>query len=73
MEPGGHDYGLIGKTSEAVSIPVVTFGGAGSMHDLKRALESGASAATATSSFVFFGKLKGVLLTYPLSPDLTME
>jgi cyclase len=66
----GYDYGLIGKMSEAVSIPVVALGGAGSLGDLKHAVESGASAVAAGSFFVFFGKLKGVLITYPSSSDL---
>jgi len=71
----GYDYELIRKMSEAVSIPVVALGGAGSLGDLKRAAENGASGVAAGSFFVFFGKLKGVLITYPLSSvlDSTFE
>jgi cyclase len=66
----GYDYELIKKMSEVVGIPVVALGGAGSLNDLKCAVESGASAVAAGSFFVFFGKLKGVLITYPSNQDL---
>lgn len=66
----GYDYELIRKMKDAVTIPVVALGGAGSLRDFKRAAESGASAVAAGSFFVFFGKLKGVLITYPSSRNL---
>ena len=66
----GYDYELIKKMKKVVGIPVVSLGGAGSLSDFKRAVESGASAVAAGSFFVFFGKLKGVLITYPSSRDL---
>lgn len=66
----GYDCELIKKMSEVVSVPVVALGGAGSLNDLKLAAESGASAVAAGSFFVFFGKLKGVLITYPSTKDL---
>ncbi|MCU0461708.1 MAG: AglZ/HisF2 family acetamidino modification protein [Bacteroidales bacterium] len=62
----GYDIELIRSVSEAVSIPVIACGGAGSTHDLKMVIkEGGASAAAAGSLFVFHGKRRAVLITYP--------
>ncbi|WP_424963345.1 AglZ/HisF2 family acetamidino modification protein [Ekhidna sp.] len=61
----GYDCQLIKKVSEAVSIPLVALGGAGSIEDFKAAIDSGASAVAAGSLFVYSGKRKGVLINYP--------
>jgi cyclase len=62
----GYDLELIQQVSSAVSIPVVACGGAGSANDLSSAVkDGGASAAAAGSLFVFHGKHRAVIITYP--------
>ena len=62
----GYDIDIIRNISEAVSIPVIACGGAGKLEDFVKAVkEGGASAVAAGSLFVFQGKHKAVLLTYP--------
>lgn len=62
----GYDIDLIKSVSEAVSVPVVACGGAGSLNDFRLAFnEGGASAVAAGSFFVFQGKRRAVLITYP--------
>lgn len=67
----GYDLELVRKVAEAVSIPVVACGGAAGPPDLRAALDAGASAAAAGSMFVFNGKHRAVLITYP--PDSLLE
>ena len=66
----GYDIDLIEQVSAAVSIPVVACGGAGELAHLKQAVASGASAVAAGSMFVFHGKHRAVLITYPDYSDL---
>jgi cyclase len=66
----GYDYELIKKVCDAVSIPVIASGGAGSLEHFKQAIHMGASAVAAGSMFVFHGKHKAVLITYPDYADL---
>jgi cyclase len=62
----GYDIPLIRSVSNAVRIPVIACGGAGKLQDMQVAYrEGGASAIAAGSIFVFFGKKKAVLITYP--------
>lgn len=61
----GYDLELIKKVSEAVNIPVVASGGAGKAEDFNNAFEAGASAVSAGSMFVFYGKNRSVLINYP--------
>ncbi len=61
----GYDLELIKHVSEAVSIPVVASGGAGRLEHFRQAVDQGASAVAAGSFFVFHGKHKAVLITYP--------
>ncbi len=62
----GYDLNLIKSVSEKVSIPVVACGGAGGMDDLVAAVHAGgASAAAAGSMFVFQGRHRAVLISYP--------
>lgn len=61
----GYDLELIRKVSSAVSIPVVASGGAGNLQHLKEAAQSGAAAVAAGSLFIFHGKHRAVLITYP--------
>jgi len=62
----GYDLNLIKNISESVKIPVVACGGAGAIHDLEKAVKiGGAGAAAAGSMFVFHGKHRAVLISYP--------
>lgn len=66
----GYDLDLVEAVARAVSIPVIASGGAGSLQDLHRAIASGASAVAAGSLFVFHGKHRAVLITYPEYAEL---
>jgi cyclase len=62
----GYDIELIKSISQVVRIPVIACGGAGKLSDFRLAVkEGGASAAAAGSFFVFHGKRRAVLITYP--------
>ena len=62
----GYDLELIQNISEAVNIPVVALGGAGSVQDLRNAWHIGkANGLAAGSIFVYQGTKKGVLINYP--------
>jgi imidazole glycerol-phosphate synthase subunit HisF len=61
----GYDLDLIRQVTAAVSIPVVAIGGCGQLQHLAEAKIAGASGVSAGSLFVFHGKHKAVLITYP--------
>jgi cyclase len=61
----GYDLTLLENVAGAVGIPVIACGGAGSVEDFARAAGAGASAVAAGSMFVFHGKHRAVLITYP--------
>ncbi len=61
----GYDLELVKQVASAVSIPVVTCGGAGSFEDFEKATRAGASAVAAGSMFVFQKKGMGVLISFP--------
>jgi cyclase len=67
----GYDLPLVRAMSEAVRIPVIASGGAGSMEHLREAIAAGASAAAAGSLFVYQGPHRGVLVNYP--PQVELE
>ncbi|MBP3727300.1 MAG: imidazole glycerol phosphate synthase subunit HisF [Pseudobutyrivibrio sp.] len=68
----GYDTDLINQVVNAVDIPVTACGGAGSISDLKDALVNGhAHAAAGGSMFVYYGRLKAVLITAPTEQELT--
>jgi cyclase len=61
----GFDLDLVRTICAAVDVPVVAVGGAGSLEDLRRAVDAGASAVAAGSLFVFHGPHRAVLISYP--------
>lgn len=61
----GYDLPMIEKISKAIDIPVIALGGAATLEDFRKAVDHGASAVAAGSMFVFHGKHKAVLITYP--------
>jgi cyclase len=67
----GLDVPLIRAVSDAVSVPVIACGGAGSLEHLREAVvDGGASAVAAGSLFLFHGKHRAVLITYPDRKEL---
>lgn len=64
----GYDLELIREVSRNLTVPVVALGGAGVALHLAQGLLAGASAAASGSAFVFIGKLRAVLVSYP-SPE----
>lgn len=66
----GYDLELIQAVCNAVDVPVVACGGAGSLADLGRAVSAGASGAAAGSLFVFTGPHRAVLVNYPSQDEL---
>lgn len=65
-EMTGYDLDLVRRVSRAVSVPVIAAGGASSVADFKTAVtEAEASAVAAGAMFVFQGKHRAVLITYP--------
>ena len=62
----GYDRELVGSVAAVVEIPVVASGGAASLEDIATTLRTtGAAAAAAGSLFVFHGKHRAVLVSYP--------
>lgn len=67
----GYDIKLVKEVVESVNIPVTAIGGAGGISDLKDVLEKGhAHAAAGGSMFVYYGRLKAVLITVPSEEEL---
>jgi cyclase len=67
----GFDIPLIRRVADALTIPLIACGGAGSVKDLAEAVELGhASAVAAGAFFLFYGKRRTVLITYPTDQEL---
>ncbi|MBL8890183.1 MAG: imidazole glycerol phosphate synthase subunit HisF [Planctomycetaceae bacterium] len=67
----GFDLSSIRSITSVVDVPVIACGGAGSLADLRAAVhDAGASAVAAGSFFVFVGKHRAVLITYPSQTNL---
>lgn len=69
-ERSGYDLELIYRVSRAVELPLMALGGAGELRHLVEALVAGASAVASGSTFVFLGRLRAVLITYPSTGDI---
>lgn len=67
----GYDAELISRVSHAVNIPVIAIGGAASIEDFVVAKQSGASAVSAGSMFVFKRPHQAVLINYPAQDELS--
>lgn len=68
----GYDLDLIEMVSNAVNVPVVACGGAGSVEDMAKAVAAGASAVAAGSLVVYQGKNRGVLINFPSQEELAV-
>jgi cyclase len=67
----GYDGDLIKSVASSVKVPVIACGGARGMEDVESVIkESEASAAAAGSIFVYQGKHKAVLISYPDQKEL---
>lgn len=67
----GYDIELVKNVVESVNIPVTAIGGASGIDDLKKVLYEGhAHAAAGGSMFVYYGRLKAVLITAPSEKEL---
>jgi cyclase len=70
----GYDIDAIKSVAEAVRVPVIAAGGAGSLAHMRAAVhEGGAAAVAAGAFFVYVGKHRAVLITYPTQKQLQGE
>ncbi len=68
----GYDIELIKSISSSVKIPIIACGGAGKLNDFSLAVKQGGAAAVAAGSFfVFHGKRRAVLITYPSYSEIS--
>src|SRR5436190_5936613 len=67
----GYDLELIRNVASAVAIPVIACGGAGRIGHFTEAVQAGASAVAAGSLFVFQGRHRAVLISFPTSEELS--
>lgn len=66
----GFDLGLVGEVAGAVNIPVIACGGASGVADFAEAVRVGASAVAAGSMFVFQGRHRAILVSFPTEAEL---
>lgn len=67
----GYDLSLVKKVSQSVKVPVIACGGAKDISDLALAVrDGGADAVAAGSMFVYYGKHRAVLVTFPQEEEL---
>ena len=66
----GYDNKLIEQVRSVISVPITAIGGAGSLGDIRELVERfGVIGAAAGSLFVFKGKYRAVLISYPSRVD----
>lgn len=62
----GYDLPLLRSVSDSMNLPVIACGGCGSLDHMREAAElTGVTGLAAGSLFVFWGRLKGILINYP--------
>jgi len=67
----GYDIPLIQRVASSISVPLIACGGAGHLHHFVEAVhEGGAAAVAAGSFFVFHGRRRAVLISYPPRQEL---
>lgn len=66
----GYDTKLVAQVAGSVDIPVIACGGAGNTQNFVDAVKAGAAAVGAGSLFVFQGKHRAVLISYPSYDEL---
>jgi cyclase len=66
----GYDLELIAKIRERITLPLTVLGGAGSLNDIEKVIDShGVIGVAAGSLFVFKGPYKAVLINYPTQKE----
>lgn len=68
----GPDLEMIKAASVKLAIPLVAMGGVASMADIKSVVESGADAVAAGAFFVYHGRHRAVLISYPKYHELEL-
>lgn len=71
-EMSGMDAELIREASRCTNIPLIAAGGVGSLDDITSGLRNGASGVAAGAFFVYHGKHRAVLITYPSQDEIDM-
>ncbi len=66
----GPDIELITSAARNLDVPLVALGGISSLSDMKSVVNAGASAVSAGAFFIFHGKRRAVLITYPNYEEL---
>ena len=61
----GYDFNAVQLLKDKVNVPVIILGGAREMSDIAEAKKANIQGIAASSIFVFYGKLKSVLINYP--------
>ena len=70
----GYDVALVRAVAEAVDIPVIANGGASTVADFVTAVRDGhASAVAASSMFIYYGKHRAVLISFPEEETLRRD
>lgn len=70
----GYDLELLSRIAAAVPVPVVACGGAGHVDHFREAVvKAGCAAVAAGSLFIYQGKGRGVLISYPSQERLRQE
>ena len=70
----GYDLSLTRMVADAVDVPVIANGGASSINDFAAAVRDGhAEAVAASSMFIYQGKHRAVLISFPDEPSLREE
>jgi imidazole glycerol-phosphate synthase subunit HisF len=70
----GYDIDLIRAVTDAVGIPLIAHGGAGSVDDVEEAIQDGGASAAAVGSMVVYQrKGMGVLVNFPPTDRLTFD
>lgn len=67
----GFDLDLIAKVASTVQVPVILSGGGRGLADFQAAFDAGASGVAVGAAFVFQGKHRAVLISYPNEVDIT--
>jgi len=67
----GYDLKFLKAITESVNVPVIANGGAGTYDDFRHAFTvGGVAAVSAGSLFIYYGKHRAVLISYPGSLDV---
>lgn len=61
----GYDINMMESLKDKAAVPVILNGGAGTIGDMKAALEAGADAVAVSSFFLYYGENKAVLIHTP--------